>query len=57
MRLTVGGGTDDAARDAAEVATAYLALMLLSLKGAVRPRQDAAFTDAQDAFLSDVERN
>lgn len=49
--------TDDAARDAAKVAAAYLALMLLSLKGAVRPRQDAAFTDAQDAFLSDEERN
>ena len=48
---------DDDAKEAAKTAAAYLALMLWSLKGAVRPNHDAAFEAAQATFLDDAERN
>ena len=48
--------SDDNAKEAAKVAASYLALMLWSLKGAVRPNHDSAFEAAQNTFLGDAER-
>ena len=53
--LWVAAASDDA-KEAAKTAAAYLALMLWSLKGAVRPNHDAAFEAAQATLLDDAER-